>query len=336
MSLPRTVVRPDGNLLLLNIDVDPGDAAAMTAVFSPKNYKAGATVDLIVYFHGQHLGSSGTYVPSMTIESYFQNADMSKLLSQVNDASQAATNPRNLLMVAPTLSREAKAGRVATKGMDWYLGEVLDGCFQYGTHKGQAAAPTVKNLILACHSGGGKVMLEAADQAAGTSKPGGNSQGFGSALQECWGFDCLYDDFPVLDMDALLQSALDGKMTAAQAQAAGYDPWKPLPPGAKIKSQQKTLTQLGCETRWRNFSRTTKTPVYMHWFERKVRARNLDLIVKWPGAVVSTVMVFPNSYDLVAGDPPTHVKSQAVNLAGSHDLVPNSYLPQRLKDMKLV
>jgi hypothetical protein len=272
----------------------------------------------------------------MTIENYFQNADMSKLLSQVNDASQAGQNPRNLLFVAPTLSPEAKAGRVASKGLDWYLGEVLDGCFQSGPHQGLTAAPTVKNLILACHSGGGKVMLEAAEQAAGMSKPGGSSQGFGSALQECWGFDCLYDDFPVLDMDALLQPTLDGKMTAAQAQAAGYDPWKPLPPGVKNKALQKTLTPSGCETRWRNFSRNTNTAVYMHWFERKVRARNLDLLVKWPGAVVSTVTVFPNSYDLVAGNPPAHVKAQAVNLAGSHDQVPNSYLPQRLKDMQLV
>jgi hypothetical protein len=179
-------------------------------------------------------------------------------------------------------------------------------------------------------------MLEAAEQAAGTSKPAGNSQGFGSALQECWGFDCLYDTFNVLDLDSLLQPALDGKMNPAQAQAAGYDPWKPLPPGSSKKVPQQTLQQAGCETRWRNFARNSSTTVYMHWFERKIRARNLDLIVNWPAVQVPAVTVMPNFYDAFAGAMPSHTKSPPLNLAKSHDTVPNSYLSDRLKAVQLV
>jgi hypothetical protein len=307
----------------------------MTAVFSPKGYKAGGTVDLVVYFHGQHLEASGTYVPGMTVETYFQNADMSKLLTQVFDATTAST-PRNLLFVAPTLSKLAEAGQLATKGMDWFLKQVLDGCFTSGPHKGLSGAPTLKNLFLACHSGGGKVMLEVAEQAIGASKPGGTAQGFGYALQECWGFDCLYDDYPVLDLDDLLKPAFG--MTPAQAKAAGYDPWSPLPPAPpppKKKPRQQTLVQAGCETRWRDFARGASTPVYMHWFERKVRARNLDLVVKWPPVLVPEVTVDPNFYDGGAGALPTPVAKPAATLASSHNTVPHTYLPKRLKEMKL-
>lgn len=333
--MSRTVARPDGNLLLLDIDVDPGNAAPLTAVFSPKGYKAGGTVDLIVYFHGQHLAATGTYVPDMTIETYFKNADMSKLLTQVYDATNA-TNPRNLLFAAPTLSKSAKAGQLATKGMDWFLKQVLDGSFQSGPHQGQSSAPTLKNLFLACHSGGGKVMLEVAEQSTGASKPGGNAQGFGYALQECWGFDCLYDDYAVLDLDALLQPAFS--MTPSQAKAAGYDPWSPLPPTPpppKRKPPQQTLLQAECETRWRDFARKASTPVYMHWFERKVRARNLDLIVKWPSVLVPQVTVDPNFYDGKTNALPQAVATPPKTQASSHDTVPNSYLPKRLTEMKL-
>jgi hypothetical protein len=323
-------------LLLLDIDLDPGNAAPLTGVFSPKSYKAGATVDMVVYFHGQHLEDTGTYVPGMTVETYFKAADMSKLLTQVNDATNG-TNPRNLLFVAPTLNKSAQAGRLATKGMDWFLKQVLDGCLSDGPHQGQSSAPTLKNLFLACHSGGGKVMLEVAEQATGASKPGGAQQGFGSALQECWGFDCLYDDFPVLDLDALLKPAFS--MTAAQAKTAGYDPWSPLPPAPpppKRKPPQQTLVQTGCETRWRDFAHKSKTPVYMHWFERKIRARNLDLIANWPSGVAPEVTVDANFYDNVVGGIPTPVTTPPVTLAASHNTVPNSYLPKRLTAMKLV
>jgi len=333
--MSRTVSRPDGSLLLLDIDVDPGNAAPLTAVFSPKAYKPGGTVDIIVYFHGQHLDTTGTYVPGMTIETYFKAAEMSKLLTQVNDAT-SGTNPRNLLFVAPTLNKLAQAGQLATKGMDWFLKQVLDGCFTDGPHKGLSSAPTLKNLFLACHSGGGKVMLEVAEQATGTRKPGGTDQGFGYSLRECWGFDCLYDDYSVLDLEALLKPAFS--MTPSEAKAAGYDPWNPLPPAPpppKLKPAQQTLVQAGCETRWRDLAHNSTTPVYMHWFERKVRARNLDLITKWPPVLAPEVTVDPNFYDGVVGALPKPISTPPVTLAASHNAVPNSYLPKRLMEMKV-
>jgi hypothetical protein len=127
-------------------------------------------------------------------------------------------------------------------------------------------------------------------------------------------------------------------MTPEQAKAAGYDPWNPLPPAPpppKRKPPQQTLVQNGCETRWMKFARDSSTPVYMHWFERKVRARNLDLIAKWPPTVVSGVTVDPNFYDGSTGSIPTPVATPPTTMASSHDTVPNTYLPKRLAEMKL-
>jgi hypothetical protein len=78
------------------------------------------------------------------------------------------------------------------KGADAYLARVLEGIANFLDSKGQkltgsdgkaASAFTIKNLILACHSGGGVAMRLFSSGLGNTNK---------GALKGCWCFDCLY------------------------------------------------------------------------------------------------------------------------------------------------
>jgi hypothetical protein len=86
-------------------------------------------------------------------------------------------------------SLEAHLGKAA----DDYLKKILEGLANFVNSKGQALkdssdgkpakAFTIKNLILACHSGGGMAMRAFVK---------GLGSGNTSALKGCWCFDCLY------------------------------------------------------------------------------------------------------------------------------------------------
>jgi hypothetical protein len=82
---------------------------------------------------------------------------------------------------------EDKLGKAA----DSYLAKVLEGLANFFDGKGQALtasggkanAFTIKNLIVACHSGGGVAMRAFVAGLGSTNK---------AALKGCWCFDCLY------------------------------------------------------------------------------------------------------------------------------------------------
>jgi hypothetical protein len=83
---------------------------------------------------------------------------------------------------------EDKLGKAA----DDYLAKVLEGLANFLDSKGQAlkgsdgkaaSAFTIKNLIVACHSGGGVAMR---------AFVGGLGSSNTAALKGCWCFDCLY------------------------------------------------------------------------------------------------------------------------------------------------
>jgi len=85
---------------------------------------------------------------------------------------------------------EADLGKAA----DDYLAKVLEGLANFLDSKGQklkssdgkdAKAFTIKNLILACHSGGGAAMRAFVGGLTGSNT---------TALKGCWCFDCLYGD----------------------------------------------------------------------------------------------------------------------------------------------
>ena len=78
------------------------------------------------------------------------------------------------------------------KAADDYLAKVLEGLANFLDSKGQALKAsdgkpasvfTIKNLILACHSGGGVAMR---------AFVGGLGKNNTAALKGCWCFDCLY------------------------------------------------------------------------------------------------------------------------------------------------
>ncbi|CAA9889430.1 hypothetical protein METHB2_100071 [Candidatus Methylobacter favarea] len=53
---------------------------------------------------------------------------------------------------------------------------------EYSTYKSIGNRPIIGNIILACHSGAGRPMLEIVT----------NANQYSAHIQECWGFDCLY------------------------------------------------------------------------------------------------------------------------------------------------
>jgi hypothetical protein len=301
-TLPKMVNGKSGSILYLPISVDPSEAAPMTAVFSPTGYTAGGEVNIILYLHGNHDGSDSNYPKAMTIEQYLAKAPFAELLNAIANASPF----KNLLFVAPSLGPSAQAGTLVDKGIDWYLGEVLKGSQQYGVHRGQTTSAKLKNLVLACHSGGGRAMLALAQSMSANSSPAAGT------LRECWGFDCLYDAFPVIDIES-------------------------LNPKTKAKWTRTDFAPSGCEQEWRNFARSrTSTRIFMHWFERKTRNKNLDKLVKWyPQAnnLVVDPAFYTTSPDLT--DAPTLVTPTPVSRSTAHDYVPKDNFPTRLKALTL-
>jgi hypothetical protein len=68
-------------------------------------------------------------------------------------------------------------------GLDRYIDQILGALSAYGPYRSTGTRPSVKNLILACHSGGGvpmRLLAHSGDRSAGL-------------IRECWGFDCLYN-----------------------------------------------------------------------------------------------------------------------------------------------
>jgi hypothetical protein len=70
------------------------------------------------------------------------------------------------------------------KGVETFLDEVVRALAKAlaGT-AGSEPKLTIKNLVIACHSGGGWLMRQLVDK----------QSDFGGALRECWGFDSLYN-----------------------------------------------------------------------------------------------------------------------------------------------
>jgi hypothetical protein len=313
-DLPKTVKVKTGSILYLAISADKEEPAAITAVFSPTAYTAGNDANVILYLHGNHQddptkpGTKGSpYTPSMTIEKYLGLSPFAALLDAI-----ANLNPfKNLLFVAPSLSPFPTKDSAAqlVQGIDKYLGDVLQGSQKSGVHQGQAAPPTVKNLVLACHSGGGRVMLALANRMITDPKPT-----VAGALRECWGFDCLYDTVPppIPDIESI----------------------NPL---TKAKWTLTDFLPSGCEQAWRSFARSsTSSKIYMHWWERKIRNKNLDKLVKW-SPQAGNVAVDPAFYDAPPGSTadPTLVSPPPRTLSTNHNDVPKDYFPARLTALTL-
>ena len=152
-----------------------GGLKPMTGVFFPKGYQPKPEIDVIVYFHGHRIERKNA---KESIDAYWNKkyAPYFPLREELNASG------KNVVLIAPTLGPRSQPGWLLHKGgLDRYLNQVLAALRAHGPHKGSGVS--IRNIVLASHSGGGTAMRYAALY-------GGK---YTANIRECWGFDCLYD-----------------------------------------------------------------------------------------------------------------------------------------------
>ena len=152
------------------LQVPLGEAKSMTGIFIPDKYCAVPQIDVIVYFHGFKVRANH---PSFSIDAYWSLPQF-RLRDEVN-ASQ-----RNVILVAPTLGPKNQPGSLTCPGgFDRFLERVIEALKQRGPYASQKVTPTIRSIILACHSGSGSVLrsiLMGSDSSV-------------AKIKECWLFE---------------------------------------------------------------------------------------------------------------------------------------------------
>jgi hypothetical protein len=182
VSLPRLVRRetsPLGTTLYVELRLgDEGSAPPLTGIFIPKGFRSSAAVDVIVYLHGHKTGHYWKG-PEMAIDRYWSE----RTSPQAPLREGVAASRKSVILVAPTLGPKSQASALARPGgLDLYLKRVLHALGAHGTSP-STAAPKLRHLVLAAHSGGGIWMLKMAR---------GNDVAAREHLRQCWGFDSFY------------------------------------------------------------------------------------------------------------------------------------------------
>lgn len=176
--LMRRETTASGTTLYVDIDLGIVDrlgqtAAPMTGIFVPAGYRPGPAADVILYLHGFKPAADRRLAVDR-----FWNAQR---LPHRSFREGVYQSQRNAILVVPNLGAYSEAGRlVHAGGLDAYLDRVLAAVRAYGP---AGATASLGNLILACHSGGGKPMRALA---------GGHDRA-ARHVRECWGFDCTYN-----------------------------------------------------------------------------------------------------------------------------------------------
>jgi hypothetical protein len=148
-----------------------------TGIFIPANFTARPQIDVLLYLHGFKRVSHGRDLP---IDRYWNAAE--KPMFAFRELLNASG--RNFILVAPTLGPFSQAGTLMTNsGFTAFINQVVAAIAQHSTIYSGQPAPTVRSIILACHSGGGKIMRRIARIA---------NNPFTALIRECWGFDCTY------------------------------------------------------------------------------------------------------------------------------------------------
>ena len=189
---------------------------------------------LIVYFHGKDVTSIRSYLTQPVTD----------LKSVVETAKET------VVLAAPTLTTDAQAGDDFS--LKTYL-PALAAALQK-QNPGVALpdlskADSFKRIILAAHSGGGKVMLA-------TCQMKSDTEPFAQKITDCWGLDCLYGP--------LHQNAVP-----CPADSAKPDAWRIW------ETNQKTHREVQWAT-WLNANRNVKFTLY--WTTQggtQTRAENL-------------------------------------------------------------
>jgi hypothetical protein len=153
-------------------------ARPLTGIFIPEGYRFAVEVDVILYLHGHKAG----HYPKgaeMAIDRYWneRTSPRAALREAVHQSG------KNVILVAPTLGPQSQAHTLAQAGgLDDYLLRVIKALATQPGWQGRAA-PRLRHLVLAAHSGGGIWMLSMAN---------GRERAVTENLRECWGFDCFY------------------------------------------------------------------------------------------------------------------------------------------------
>ncbi len=159
------------------VTIDLGGKTApqpITGIFVPDNYKVSTEVDMILWLMGHH--DNQEYPPSLTIDDYWFKYPHFKFREFVNAGN------KNVILVAPSLGPSSQSGNLTDSGgLSRFLDQVLAALQAYGPFP---SVPSLGNLVIACHSGGGSPMLQIAK----------TSQLYSDNIKQLWGFDCLYGD----------------------------------------------------------------------------------------------------------------------------------------------
>ncbi|HEX4227454.1 MAG TPA: hypothetical protein VHZ07_02210 [Bryobacteraceae bacterium] len=157
------------------VSIDLGSqaqASPTTGIFIPDGYNAGDEVDMILWLMGHHDNSA--YPPSLSIDDYWFKYTHFRFREFVNSGQ------KNVILAAPSLGPGSQSGSLINRGgLAAYIDQVLAALQAYGPF---TSLPTLGQLVIACHSGGGAPMREIAT----------TTQQYSPNLRELWGFDCLY------------------------------------------------------------------------------------------------------------------------------------------------
>lgn len=176
-AAPESQTAANGNTIVAPIDLsirtrNGGTVKKQTVIYCPPGFNSHGGVDVIVYLHGIFT------TPGMDVVRYLDKRTRPQ--SALRD--ELANSRRNAVLVVPLLSpnSQSEIGILARDGgLDTLVRAVMD----LLRRSGQVAANSrVRNVIIACHSGGGQGMRLIA---------GARNQ-LADRVREYWGFDCLY------------------------------------------------------------------------------------------------------------------------------------------------
>ena len=162
---------PRGQTIYVEIDLQIPNRVRQTAIFVPDGFSKRADIDIVLYLHGHEQNDD------VSISRYLQE-DYGKLREGMNASG------RNIILVAPTLGSLSQANALTRPGgLDDFVAKCLSALRAHGSN-GWPDTLSLRNLIIACHSGGGAPEREIA---------GGGDRALLN-LRECWGFESLYQD----------------------------------------------------------------------------------------------------------------------------------------------
>jgi hypothetical protein len=161
---------------------DTGGCITPTAVYIAPNHDKTKNLNIILWFHGHHVKDYQTNIFIIDTKK-----GKTGLRESVDAAAAARADARDVVLVAPFIGYREDTPFVSpsydSKGLEAYLVKLCDVLKEY------LGTTTVDRLVVAWHSGSGEVAMPASDTL-------GNSTGtLKDKLKECWGYDCMYNDY---------------------------------------------------------------------------------------------------------------------------------------------